>query len=193
MRKHIFVVATVVLGLVALRTEAQDVTGPARALADSQIRAWIADPMVIDAVKAQNAKHAGLTQAEIEGLDQQWRSETGASIQPLIDSVLNNALSRHLRELKANGRGLFTEIFVMDNKGLNVGQSDITSDYWQGDEDKWQQTYGAGPGAIHISEVELDESSQTFQTQISLPVLDPATGAVIGAITVGVDAEVLTQ
>jgi hypothetical protein len=25
-----------------------------------------------------------------------------------------------------------------------VGQSDVTSDYWQGDEGKWQKTFGTG-------------------------------------------------
>ena len=75
----------------------------------------------------------------------------------------------------------------MDGKGLNVGQSDVTSDYWQGDEDKWQKTFLAGAGAVHVSEVEFDESSQTYQSQFSMPIVDPATSTVIGAVTVGVD------
>ena len=81
----------------------------------------------------------------------------------------------------------------MDAKGLNVGQSDVTSDYWQGDEDKWQRTYPVGPDALLIGEVEQDESTQRFQTQVSLSVVDPADGAVIGAVTVGIDVETLTQ
>jgi hypothetical protein len=42
---------------------------------------------------------------------------------------------------------------------MNVGQSDVRSDCWQGDEAKWQQTYLKGADAIHIGEVEFDESS----------------------------------
>jgi hypothetical protein len=79
----------------------------------------------------------------------------------------------------------------MDNKGLNVGQSGITSDYWQGDEAKWQKTYGKGPDAILIDDVEFDESSQTFQSQVSLPVVDSISGEVIGAVTVGVNMDLL--
>jgi hypothetical protein len=82
-----------------------------------------------------------------------------------------------------------TEIFVMDNKGLNVGQSDITSDYWQGDEAKWQKTYSVGASAIHISDVAKDESTQSFQSQLSLPVVDPANNQVIGAVTIGINVE----
>jgi hypothetical protein len=182
-----------VLAVLAFPAAAQDIAGSARALVESEIKAWLDDPLVIDALKAQNAKHASLTQADIDAMDQQWRAETGASSRPMIDALLGNPLSRHLAMLRENGQGLYTEIFVMDNKGLNVGQSDVSSDYWQGDEAKWKESYLAGPGAIHIGEIEQDESTQMFQSQISLPVVDPATNAVIGAMTVGVNVDLLTQ
>lgn len=79
----------------------------------------------------------------------------------------------------------------MDNHGLNVGQSEITSDYWQGDEAKWQKTFLADAGSMHISEVEQDEFTQTYQSQLSLSVIDPASGAVIGVITIGTNVEAL--
>ena len=65
----------------------------------------------------------------------------------------------------------------------------MTSDYWQGDEEKHQLTFGAGPNAIHVSEVELDESTQSYQAQVSFTIIDPATGAGIGAATIGLNAE----
>ena len=70
--------------------------------------------------------------------------------------------------MRDDSEGLFTEIFVMDAVGLNVAASDTTSDFWQGDEAKWQQTYSAGSGAVHISDVELDESTQSYQSQVEL-------------------------
>ncbi len=48
-----------------------------------------------------------------------------------------------------------------------------------------------GPDSIHISEVEEDESTQSYQSQLSLPVVDPSSGAVIGAITLGINVELL--
>ena len=93
--------------------------------------------------------------------------------------------------MKKERGGQVLEIFVMDNRGLNVAQSDVTSDYWQGDEAKWKKTYSVGPDAVFVDEVELDESSQTFQAQISMSIKDPATNAVIGAITVGVNVDEL--
>ena len=79
----------------------------------------------------------------------------------------------------------------MDAKGLNVGQSAITSDFWQGDEAKFRDTYLVGADALHFSEIELDESTGRYQAQISFTVSDEATGESLGAVTVGVDAELL--
>ena len=172
---------------------AGDHEAPMRALAKSGAVGWLSDPAVIGAIKAQNGKTAGLSEDEIVKMDKQWRTEVKGSGGALIDGVLKNALSDFLKKVKAGSQGKFTEIFVMDGKGLNVGQSDVTSDYWQGDEAKWQKTYPAGPGAVHISKVEMDESTQTLQSQLSLPIIDPADNKVIGAVTIGVNVEALGQ
>src|SRR5919108_5184525 len=143
-----------------------------RDLVASQLRAIAQDPTVFAAVQAQNAANAALTQAEIDNLDKQWRAETGAADKPLISNVLGNELSARLKQVFEQGQGLYTEIFVMDNKGLNVGQSDVTSDYWQGDEDKWTKTFAAGADAIFIDKVEKDESTQQLQSQVSFSIVD---------------------
>lgn len=162
-----------------------------RELAETRVRAMLADPAIVAAVAGQNARHAGLTQADIDAMDKAWRAEVGASAAPTIDPVRTAAVSALLREMAQTSEGLFTEIFLMDNRGLNVAMSDTTSDYWQGDEEKWSLTYAAGADAIHVGEVELDESTQTYQSQISVAVVDPATGAPIGAATFGVNVEAL--
>ena len=164
---------------------------PMTEFAKTTVKQWIADATIVEAVKAQNAKNAGLSQADIDNMDKDWRAQTDAGSKPMIDAVLSNAVSNFLRKQKDSTQGLVTEVFVMDNRGLNVGQSDVTSDYWQGDEAKWQKTYQAGPDAIFVDEVEMDESTQTFQSQLSMSIVDPATGEVIGAITVGVNVDAL--
>lgn len=156
-----------------------------------KVRAFLADNRVAEAIIAQNARHAGMSQTRIDELDKQWRAETATGQGKLIDSLLGNELSAYLVAVQESSNGLFAEIFVMDDKGLNVGQSGLTSDYWQGDEAKWQETYGKGGSAMLIDDVEFDESTQTFQSQLSLPVVDPASGYVIGAVTVGVNMDVL--
>jgi hypothetical protein len=180
--------AVVVFGAVTV-AHADQHEATLRNLAENQIKTWAGDAKVIQAVKDQNAKHESLNQTDIDKLDKQWRAETKSGSKPMIDEVLANTLSQFLKSVKNNGQGIYTEIFVMDNRGLNVGQSDVTSDYWQGDEAKWKKTFKVGPEAVHIGEVKKDESTQTFQSQISIAIADPATKQVIGAVTVGIDVE----
>lgn len=157
--------------------------------ANATIKQWIKDPKLIAAINRQNHKNQYLTETEILSLDKKWRAETKTHSRPLIESILLNEASKILTSYKNSSDGMVLELILMDNKGLNVAQSDVTSDYWQGDEAKWQKTYLKGPNTIFVDEVEIDESSQRFQSQMSISVTDPATGTVIGAITAGINVE----
>ncbi len=179
------------LSLAAAGAGADEIQGKLQALAAKELKNAFNDPAILDAVKAQNERHAALGQPDIDTLDKQWRAEAKTGKGALIDRVLANEVSQRLKAFKESGQGLYTEIFVMDNRGLNVGQSDVTSDYWQGDESKWQKTFGTGAESVFVDEVEFDESTQTYQSQVSITLLDPATRAAIGAVTIGVNVEAL--
>lgn len=185
--KYFMVIAASIVAMFSVEVIAQE--EGVRKQIDSDVSQWATTDVVISAINAQNTANAVLTQGEIDTLDKQWRAEVKSGSGPLVDKVLNNDLSKFLQGIKEKSQGLYTEIFVMDNKGLNVGQSDPTSDYWQGDEAKWQKTFLVGAGAVDISEVEFDESSQIYQVQASIPIMSGDT--VIGAITIGMNAELL--
>ena len=171
---------------------AQDAhVAPIKEFVSSSIQPWLSDPVVINAVKEQNAKHADLTQADIDKLDLAWRAEVTTANRPLVDDLLGREISKFLAAKQDESQGMITEMFVMDNKGLNVGQSEVTSDYWQGDEAKWQNTFGAGPDMVYVDGVETDESTQALQSQASVTITDPDTGAPIGAITIGINLDML--
>lgn len=154
------------------------------------IAGWANDPVLIDAIVAQNVMTANYDSAMIDQLDQTWRAEVGTGSTPTIDPVLQNAAADFLRDQVAASGGLITEVFIMDAKGLNVAASAVTSDYWQGDEAKFLETYPMGSGAMHFSDIEFDESSQSYQAQVSVTLSDGA-GNVIGAMTVGIIADAL--
>ena len=175
--------------LAAAPAAANDFAPAIEAYLETEIAAWAQDPRLAEAILAQNATTAGYSQDDIDRLDQTWRAEVGTADSALIRGVLDHPASSFLRERVDASAGAITEVFVMDARGLNVASSGLTSDYWQGDEEKFTETYPLGPGAVHISEVEFDESTQTYQAQVSLPLADPATGSVIGAMTVGLNAE----
>ncbi|PWJ17520.1 hypothetical protein SAMN05421539_106131 [Jannaschia seohaensis] len=146
--------------------------------------------MLVEAIAAQNARTGSLSFDQINEMDAVWRAEIGALETPTIDGVIAAPASDFLRARVAEAGGLISEIFVMDGVGLNVAASGVTSDYWQGDEAKFTETYPLGSGAMHVGPLEFDESSQTFQVQVSMPIVDAA-GTVIGAITLGLNAEAL--
>lgn len=162
-----------------------------RSFYETNILAWAMSPIIVDAINAQNEVSADFDPARIDRLDRMWRDEIGAAERPTIDGVLNNQAADFLRRQVASSDGAITEVFIMDAQGLNVAASQVTSDYWQGDEAKHQATYGAGAGAVHFGDIELDESSQQYQGQISMTIVDSDTGQPVGAITVGVNASSL--
>lgn len=147
---------------------------------------WSAHPVTQISIAAQNRQHDGFELPEIEALDQRWRAERESDDQPLIAQLLGSPLSAYLIRKMAEAGGIYREIFVMDRYGLNVGQSAVTSDYWQGDEAKFQRTFDVGPGAEFIDEAEALDDGRMVQ-QINVTIEDPQTGMPIGAITVEVD------
>jgi len=193
MRIRILFLRVVAVFLAASPTFADGSSDAMRRLAVTELRQWASHPTVVGAVRAQNQQNGHLTPSDITALDRKWRAETASVSKPMIQALMANALSSFLTQKKVTGQGLYTEIFVMDNKGLNVGLSDVTSDYWQGDEDKWRKTFLVGPDAIHIGDIARDRSTHRLQSQISLPVVDPTTNKVIGAITVGINVSRLPR
>lgn len=150
-----------------------------------EVRQWAGSPVVLMTLEASNARYAGIDQAGIDALDKQWLAEREVEDQPLITAVLSSPLSNYLTRIQADSQGLFTAIFVMDGSGLNAGQSAITSDFWQGDEAKFQNTYKVGPDAVFIDEVEMNEDTGAEIRQLNMSIAQD--GKVVGAITVDVN------
>tara|TARA_R110000868_G_scaffold66247_8_gene197461 strand:- start:2179 stop:2826 length:648 start_codon:yes stop_codon:yes gene_type:complete len=183
--------AAIVAGIATTEAPASE-TGLSAAFIDS-LRKVVASRVATISIRAQNKRYAGIAQDEIDTLDKQWRAETKSASQPLIAQLMGNPLSSYLIRKKAESLGLYTEIFVFDAKGLNVGQSSVTSDYWQGDEPKYQQTYAVGRDAILIDEPEYDEGTKSRRQQVSFPIIDPETNEMLGAATVEINIDELAR
>lgn len=158
-------------------------------VAEGDLQTWITDPVIVYALREQNETNNGIRPGKIQFLDETWIAEKGRG--PMIFDLLDRQASVIVRDRRELSKGVITEIIVMDKYGLNVAISDPTSDYYQGDEAKYQDTYLKGPGAVHVSEIEFDDSTQKYQTQVSMTVTDPESGEPIGAVTFGIDLDVL--
>lgn len=145
---------------------------------------WGKDAVIIQAVKTQNS--SALTLDSIKARDAAWRKVEGLDAE--MKMMMESNVAKRLKELE-NSEPYFFELFVMDNQGANVAMTNKTSDYWQGDEAKWQESFKGGNGAVHLGEVEFDESAQAYLVQVSVPVMENAKA--IGAITIGINLDEL--
>jgi hypothetical protein len=151
-------------------------------LAKGELAKLGSDPAIIKAVQAENAKNKALDQ--IKAMDEKWKADAGVA--DYMKALMESECGQYLRKIQ-DEKPYLAEIFVMDNQGANVAMTDKTSDYWQGDEAKFTESFKGGAGAVHISDVEFDDSTQVYVVQASVPVMDG--GKAIGAITFGIDVD----
>ena len=143
------------------------------------IQTWATHPELVAAVKSQNAQARSL--ASIQALDNAWVK--AANEDPLVQGVLHNSAASTLKTL-AGSKPYYVELILMDQYGANVAATQRTSDYWQGDEAKFLETYPKGPDAIHKGKPEYDASVKGYVVQVSIPIVDQ--GQNIGALTVNI-------
>ncbi|WP_320043871.1 hypothetical protein [uncultured Desulfobacter sp.] len=151
-------------------------------LANSTLANIGKDPVIVKAVKDQNDK--GMSLDQIKAKDNEWKDTPG--IADYMKSIMESECGRHLRGIQES-ESFYAEIFVMDNQGANVAMTDKTSDFWQGDEAKFQKSFNNGNGAVFVDDVEFDDSAQAYLVQVSVPVIDG--DKIIGAITFGIDVD----
>ena len=131
-------------------------------------------------VKKQNS--LGTSLDEIKRIDQEWQA--AEDFLPIQEKVMDNACAKEIINI-IKGLPVIKEAFVMDNQGAVVGENDLTSDYWQGDEAKWKNSFNEGKGGVDVGKVKFDKSANAHLQQISIPVISD--GKAIGAITFGLD------
>ena len=143
------------------------------------------NPSIIRAVEQQNS--SALTLAEIQQRDETWKNADD-NLNALIREVTQNDVARYFQRRVENNSAI-DEVFLTDNQGANVAAYPPTSDYWQGDEEKWTASYNRGQGTVFIGPLEFDESTQKTQVQISAPVMSRE--QTIGVLVLGVSVDYL--
>lgn len=143
------------------------------------------NPSIVRAVEQQNAQ--GLPLAEIKKRDEAWKG-AGENLIPLIRETTRNDVAQYFQRRVENNPAI-DEVFLTDNQGANVAAFPATSDYWQGDEEKWTASFNNGEGVVFIGPLEYDDSTRKTQVQISAPVY--ANNQTIGVLVLGVSVDYL--
>jgi hypothetical protein len=141
------------------------------------------NPVIIKAVKEQNAKDIPLTR--ILQINKSWIDTTNSNKEPteFMKSFVANAAAKALTKIEFR-KPYLGEFILTDNQGANVALTGITSGYWQGDEPKFTDAYANGKGNIYIARPQKDKSTGETISQVSVPVMSD--GKAIGTLTVGV-------
>ncbi|RLQ88847.1 PDC sensor domain-containing protein [Notoacmeibacter ruber] len=183
------IVGMVSCGLAEAATEAPDHRAQIARYVESDSLHWLSGPEVVDAIKAQNKKTADLTAEHVQELDQNWRKAVASSgaERAMIEDFMKLPLSQYLRSMQRKTDFMVVEIIVTDAKGLNVGLSTPSSDFWQGDEAKHQETFGKTSRDLFIDEIEFEPETGLLISQVSRTVFDPETDQAVGAITISIN------
>jgi hypothetical protein len=137
-----------------------------------QIQALAADPVIVNAVKAQNASlpadYAAMTQDK-------WKSVT--IMDPFVRSFTKNEAGQFLKSRKSDA---ISEAFLSDAAGNKVAFLSKPTNWSHKGKPKHDVPM---TGKVWQGAVELDESSGTQQVQVAVPVLDG--DKPIGSLVVG--------
>jgi hypothetical protein len=160
-----------------------------REYVEKRIKPIISEPVVRNAIAAQNGRLGDVSEMDIRVLDNTYRSEIETGKLQMAKQLVANPASLYLKSKQDQSQGTIVEIFVTDRHGLNVAQSTLTTDYWQGDEDKFLKTIVKGSDDIFIDRAERDDVSQLLQTQASFMIRgDDGTPIGVATVTIAIDA-----
>lgn len=127
--------------------------------------------------------------ADILLLDNQWQAVAPYSHSPLAGDIRALEASGILREFAAEHRDLVTEIMLTNSLGTLVAMSQLTSDFWQGDENKFRNLTDVSPEDLYLSPIRFDESTGRFQVTVSHPVIFDSAPSLAGVLVIGLDIE----
>lgn len=156
---------------------------------EKQVRPMVETPLVLKAIAEQNAKFGNVSEMDMRVLDETYRSEVDQHQLHMVTLLLDKSVSHYLKARQDTSQGAILEFFVTDSHGLNVGQSTVTADYWQGDEEKYLRTFANSSREIFIDRAERNDSTQILETQASFVVMDEENRPIgVAIVTIAIDA-----
>lgn len=174
--------ALMVTALVASVTApagAFDITPAVQAELDRQkaaVTEWAADPVVIGAVRAQNAR------GPIAGMDNaKWKATRRSD--PVVQDMVRSPVARLLRrKIDASG-GALDKAFISAAQGEKVAFAEKTISYLHRGQEKFDAPMSTGK-PWQMTKPWFDESLQGYAIQVAAPVVDG--GKPIGVIVASV-------
>ncbi|MDY6797840.1 MAG: transporter substrate-binding domain-containing protein [Pseudomonadota bacterium] len=125
--------------------------------------------------------------AEILKADSLWQALATEEETELARQITQLPASDQLTRFVSRYQGLITEIMLTNDMGTVVAMSQLTSDYWQGDEPKFREMLNKEAGQPWISSIRYDRSTSQFQVIASYPVSYRNQPEAAGVLMIGLD------
>jgi len=148
---------------------------------------YVKDPTVIEYLTNSNKDFEKLSNIEehITEMDRQWTESDLEEFTPFMKNILENEFSQKLDIIvdtltDKHGYRVYGEIFVTNEYGVNVAQTEKTSDYKQNDESWWTEARDKG---LFVGLVDYDKSSDVYSKDIAIRI-ENSDGQFLGVMKV---------
>lgn len=134
---------------------------------------------------AADGNQVAFNQSATMELDRQWQSDRAGTATKT--GLLKSAASTFLADIVGHD-SIYREVLVTDRKGRLVAASNVTSDFYQADEDWWTQAFDDGRGRVVVSDVRRDPSAGVYAFEIAVPVPAPGSDELAGVMKIVADS-----
>ena len=181
MLRHLPLVSLIFILCSGLKVSASEVPWAVNDYIDRELLSWVNDARIVDAIAQQNARHRemnalAVTPASVTG--------PGAGVPqpkaPIAAAFIQTQIAR--------AEGQIAGVTLLDAYGLTVVSSGSASVYFKGGKPKNSNRFSPPSGIFVIDQVAVDERSKAHQSRVSMPITEPSNGAIIGVITVELEA-----
>jgi hypothetical protein len=145
------------------------------------------DPILIAALREQNAALADKDEAWALAIDHAWNAERLQGGGPLQRDLMEKPASKHLRQIVADSGGLVSHAFLIDAKGRMAAEAFPSFNYWQFDKPKFHYTFPLGAGGRDVSWLQLSWDGSHAVCWRAETMADPDGGAPIGVVALEVN------
>ena len=98
---------------------------------------------------------------------------------------LNHPLQNEFVRFQKSNKSKISEIFIADAKGGNIFQTRLTTDWYQGDEDKFYKAQTT----VWYDKPQYDSSTKSTGVHVSVPVIDEAKRICVVILLVTADSQ----
>ncbi|MGD0724158.1 MAG: hypothetical protein ABSB63_01195 [Spirochaetia bacterium] len=123
--------------------------------ANEKLTAMGWDAQLVSFVSKDNANPVDVE--KLRALDKRWQANDNMA--DFMKALMGNQVSARLQK-QIGVHKYIPEAFIMNAQGTIIGETNQTSTYWKGEQEKFTAAYNGGVGAVWFGTLAYDESTR---------------------------------